>query len=920
MRPLKIVISAFGPYANKTEVDFTMLGKSGLYLISGDTGSGKTSIFDAISYALYGTPSGDTRDLSMLRSFNAKPETKTYVDLSFIYREKEYHVSRNPEYMRPKIYGEGLTLQRAEASLSYPDGSLIEGSSQVTSKIEELIGLDKSQFTQVAMIAQGDFLKLLLSPTSDRQKIFRDIFDTRRYENLQGKLRTEANRLKSDYDDKQKSIAQYIEGLEVVKDDPLEIEVRKAKEGNLPEDDILKLIDNLIKKDKEERQKLIEFINLLDEKISKLDTDLGRAEKDKKAREDLLISNNTLLKSKEELPKIERDYEEAMANQSQVEELTGLIATSRERLKVYDSILKIKKDLSDEKKNAELLNSKISETEKEVANKLDTIKKAKTDLLNLKDIDTEKLNLEKEIERLEEKNKRNENLITLMGEWQNLSINYKKGQGLYKGLIEDSEKTSLRYLEENRKFLDAQAGILARDLKSGMPCPVCGSLDHPSPASIAMEAPSEKMIEDLRENMERSKKKASEASSRAANIKGSLDSKEEEIKRAIKDVFGERPENLKDSIKIEKNNISKDLKITKEDIKNVTKKQNLKNKLEETLPQEEEELKKLEGLLSEKQNKLSLIQNDIKNLNNKIIEESENLPYKSKEEAQKEIDTILSKRNELQKIMDESKKAFEDKKQNIAILNSHINTLKKQLEGAKDLDIGKLIEERQGLSKKREAINHEYTALSTRLTSNKNINNNINQGLVEAKAIGKKLMIVKPLSDTASGNIPGKDRIMLETYIQASYFDRIIRRANIRLMIMSAGQYELKRAEVAADLRSQSGLDLNVIDHYSASERSVRTLSGGESFMASLSLALGLSDEIQSMSGGIKLDTMFVDEGFGSLDEDTLSLAIDVLNDLAKSNLLVGIISHVSELKERIDKQILVSKKRGEGSSLKILA
>ena len=219
MRPLKLTISAFGPYAGKTELDFSELGENGLYLITGDTGAGKTTLFDAIAFALYGEPSGTTRDTSMFRSKYAAPDTDTYVELDFAYNGKMYNIIRNPEYQRPKKRGEGFTSQKPDATLTYPDNRLVTGSPQVTKVIEELIGLDCSQFSQIAMIAQGDFLKLLIASTKERQEIFRQIFQTKNFETLQYRLKSESAALSNQYQDIQKSIEQYIDGIVCETDD-----------------------------------------------------------------------------------------------------------------------------------------------------------------------------------------------------------------------------------------------------------------------------------------------------------------------------------------------------------------------------------------------------------------------------------------------------------------------------------------------------------------------------------------------------------------------------------------------------------------------------------------------------------------------------------------------------------------------------
>ena len=295
------------------------------------------------------------------------------------------------------------------------------------------------------------------------------------------------------------------------------------------------------------------------------------------------------------------------------------------------------------------------------------------------------------------------------------------------------------------------------------------------------------------------------------------------------------------------------------------------------------------------------------------------MKFKSKKEAEETVkhlkNGIQLHKNALEKVETE----YADLEKELAGLKGKIDQLKKQLESKEDIDTEKLLEEKNALTEKKTELTEKSETISTRIYTNNRAKENISKKATELTTIEEKWTWVKALSNTANGNISGKEKIMLETYIQATFFDRIIDRANTRLMVMSGGQYELIRRQEASNYRSQSGLELDVKDHYNGSIRNVKTLSGGESFKASLSLALGLSDEIQSNAGGIKLDTMFVDEGFGSLDEESLQQAIKALADLSEGNRLVGIISHVAELKERIDKQVIVTKEKTGGSKVTIV-
>lgn len=920
MRPLKLTISAFGPYAGKTELDLSKLGPSGLYLITGDTGAGKTTLFDAIAFALYGEPSGETRETSMFRSKYAEPDTSTYVEMTFDYNGNEYNIVRNPEYQRPKKRGDGFVTQKPEATLTYPDGRLVTGSPRVTNAVKELIGIDRAQFTQIAMIAQGDFLKLLIASTKDRQEIFRQIFQTKNYEALQLRLKSEAGSLGNRYNDIQKSIKQYIDGIVCETDDVLEIEVRKARSSQLTMEDILGLLAELIKQDESKRKIEDAALRAVEEGVSKIDTVLGKAERDKNARINLSKVQAGLKAASGKLPKLRIAYEEATKHQPEIEPLTGQIATEQGQLPQYDELDKTKKAIIQKNGQLKALQKKNEELAENIRLKKEQQETWHRELLSLKDAETNKLQLEAEQEKIVSRKKLLDGLSSLLSERAKIKADYEAAKKEYQKLRLSAETANKTYTNLNLAFLDAQAGVLAKTLEDGVPCPVCGAKEHPAPAKMSAQAPTERSIETAKKKADKAQNDATEASNKAAGEKGKLESKDKEIEKAAKDIFTERPANQEEGIGAEIAKLAESLKLLSVKIKVAKQKCKRKAEIELSVPDIEKELAGLEEKMTGNGNAIAAITTEIKGLIAALDKQKKALTFATKAEAQTNIQLLTAKKKRLEDDISAAKDTLDKHNKLINGLETQIQTLVKQLEGAETIDTNKLAEQKAKLSEKKERHRDVITSIAARLSKNGDIKRQLDERLQEAATIEKRFKWVKTLSDTANGQLAGKDKIMLETYVQASYFERIIRRANIRLMIMSNGQYELKRAADASNQRSQSGLDLNVIDHYNGSERSVKTLSGGESFMAALSLALGLSDEIQSASGGIRLDTMFVDEGFGSLDEDTLSQALKVLNSLAESNLLVGIISHVSELKERIDKQIVVRKEKNGGSRVDVVA
>ena len=919
MRPLKLIISAFGPYAGKTELDLSQLGTSGLYLITGDTGAGKTTLFDAITFALYGEPSGEVRETSMLRSKYAGPDTDTFVEMTFAYNGKEYNVVRNPEYQRPKKRGDGSTSQRAEAALTYPDGRLVTGSPQVTSAIRELIGIDRSQFTQIAMIAQGDFLKLLIASTKERQEIFRQIFRTENYEALQYRLKNEAAGLKNRYDELQRSIKQYIGGIACEPDDVLEIEVRKAKDGQLPIEDVPELLTKLIEQDTDKQQAESGKLKTVEEEISKIDAMLGKAEQQSKARADLSKAQADLAAASERLPGLQSAYEEAAKRRPEIEPLTGQIATEQAKLPRYDELDKSVREIGEKSGQLKALREKRDKLSEAIRLKKERRQSWQQELSALKDAETKKLQLEAELEKAKVRKTQIEKMSALLLERSKINTAHKAAQEKYRGLRGLDKAADAAYTALNRAFFDAQAGYLAGTLEAGQPCPVCGSREHPAPAAMPHQAPTEADVETAKKKADKARTDLADAASAGAEVRGRLDSKNAEIDKAAEELFGEKPENPDEAIAAALSKIAEQLAALTSGIAQENLRCRQKAEYETNLPILEKELAESSDEVAASGTAMAALTAEIGGLASTLQKLKETLAFAAKKDAEENIRALSEKKSRLEAAVQTAKDGLDAHKAQISRLETRIKTLSGQLEGAEAMDTETLTEQKEERAAAKTALSAKLTAIVSRLYTNRSVKNHIHERMKETAGAEERLKWVKALSDTANGQLSGKDKVMLETYVQMSYFDRMIRRANLRLMVMSGGRYELVRVSDAANQRSQSGLELDVIDHYNSAKWSVKALSGGESFMASLSLALGLSDEIQSTSGGIRLDTMFVDEGFGSLDEATLSQALKVLNGLAESNLLVGIISHVSELKERIDKQIIVKKEKSGGSHVSIV-
>lgn len=1421
MKPIKLMISAFGPYAGKTEIDFERLGGQGLYLITGDTGAGKTTIFDAVTYALYGEASGEVRKADMFRSKYAKDEIPTCVEFWFDYSGKRYMVKRNPEYLRPKGRGTGYTMQKADAVLMFPDErEPVTKSKEVTKAITNLIGLDRRQFSQIAMIAQGDFQKLLLAGTEERSGIFRQIFHTGGYRVIQEKLKAAVQAQGKSYDELKRSINQYMEGIICTEDTPVSVKLKELEkekfDGRIG--DGMELLEELCREDAKILKELEEEIQKQEKQIQSEDQLIGTIHKIKELKEQLKENEKrlqeqkprlqqakekaeeaketaktcTLLarqidelqKSLELFDRLEKEQEEKEKEAQQIQQekqcsrqleeekkgleeilkadqkqLEGLAFAAEEKkrlqeqkeeteqkraslrqqreslkqeiqtqnrtkhllaetaemlvqleseIKKYDSEIfslegkdaslaevktaqkelnEVREILESEVKEQKKLKEKIEQEEtrqkelqveearlqeaeknraeeqkklqnaneeeltgrhrvKAAEERLSGFQKLSADLEQLKkeaaecsvacekmrkqaetksaeltslqkeqkelsDADTRILQLKQKEKELAEQKEACKDLNTDLKNLKEHQEKLLQAQDEYSKVLIKKQQTEAAYSAMEQLFLDAQAGILARSLKEGAACPVCGSKHHPYPASVPETVPQKedldkekKQLEQVQEQtqklsvtaghlaerkkemeqgvtlkadrlfgkgkteiqdttalqkhvtdrmakleqkiqevcqametarqqvkrkaeledqirqkeslqkeleadfrkleqeyaavsgrlaeknrqwdaetdsfdlpdtiqkntaeietyliqalwecqekqsqaeqkkkrlnaliqegeiQEKEKQKLgneiAESRQKSADFQGQekilkeqiaenrekavfvlkqaetiLTGKEEKENPALElsdllcsmrtvqnklktyenslseqiekrkslETEKQKKEELSEQKKTEKHELEKNLEGMKG--KQIEKEERLfqlllehdaelkedhmpvspqwkeewqvraeaaektmqdsidalekaleknqkdlldKQRLEQEIPKKKEQLNKTEELL--RQTEISITRKEEKqnSRNEKIEELNLQLKAKNREEVQEQIHSFQKQKQEREETLEKAEQEYKDCRTVTDRLTAAVDTLKNQISEAgmagelsEEEILARKLQYQQKKSNLTEKKSQKYRAFHT----NDEIFHRVGAKQQEIAEVEGKYKWMKALSDTANGTLIGKQKIEFETYIQMTYFDRIIRRANLRLLTMSSGQYELKRAEEKeySNKKEKAGLELCVIDHYNATERSVKTLSGGESFQASLSLALGLSDEIQSNAGGIRLDSMFVDEGFGSLDEESLSQAIRALTQLTEGSRLVGIISHVAELKEQIEKKIVVTKSRSK--------
>ena len=665
-------------------------------------------------------------------------------------------------------------------------------------------------------------------------------------------------------------------------------------------------IKDVIGLDQEEAENINCKLQNLQKELEQIQEHLQKAQTREQTIRTLELAEADYIKVQEQGEKIQQEWEGQKKKQENREELEVKIAQIQTQISIYQEL--------EEKKKRIIERKKFLKEEKE---RLQTQDIEREELQKrLKDDESEKIQLENEPERKTELLFRKEKLDSEKEELKQAVENTKKYHFLCGKLSEIQEQyVDKSQIAKERKteydlayqtFLDGQAGVLAKHLKEGEACPVCGSKEHPKKACGTEYIPSQKELEEVKRKWEQARNQMETASREAAELLGKVNAQKE--RAADQKQIEEQKKRLTD----EEYELQEQMKSNKKKVERYQLLQNQIQKIQEQITTKREEREKISG-------QIAALKAEIDMENKQFEEQQQNLRYEDWKQAEIELQNLQTLKRNSQTEYEAAQKNLQKWNGDLRKLEGKLEQCHKQLENLGEFFVECEQEKKTRLVEQRADYERILKELQLRLATNQKALLNIEQKSKVIIVLEQKWALVKALSNTANGNISGKEKIMLETYVQMAYFERILQRANVRFMVMSEGQYELARSVVAGNNRSQSGLELDVIDHYNGTRRSVKTLSGGESFKASLSLALGLSDEVQSRAGGIRLDTMFVDEGFGSLDEESLEQAIKALAGLTEGNKLVGIISHVGELKERIDRQIIVTKEKAGGSRAEII-
>ena len=919
MKPLKLTMSAFGSYAGKNVIDFTGQ-QQGIFLITGDTGAGKTTIFDAITYALYNQTSGGERNGNMMRSQYAQPETETYVELEFLYRGQTYRVRRNPDYKITKTLKNGKIREQKvphSVELTLPDGTVFPEKKNATdAKIIEILGLTADQFSQIVMIAQGDFLKLLYTKSDERKMIFSKLFRTDIYWKIQENLRRKSMEMDERIQENDRAFEQEKSRIILLPESeelPLDELVERLrerlkdalKEQNLRRANVEELNKKITKY--EEINKL--FVSL--EKIRQNGKELEARQAESKERrqqiENARKADKVLVAEQQNL----RQQQEVEQSAQAIAKMTETLANDQEMFETLktqqqEAEAKQKREAADIQKKMLALEQSFPSYEA-LQNARSEEQQAKKVWEDLGKISEESFHKKKAgIAALKEQQKRQEQVVEQTKKnWEQTSLSASESAKHYEHMYE--------------AFLKEQAGILAENLSAGCPCPVCGSTVHPDPAKLSDHAVTELEVEQAKKTRAAAEEKrdlayaAFEAEkTEKQKLAQAVEKEEADFVLAQTIAKQQRKEAEQNYVSLQK--IAEQIreKLVYPSLAEAKKQYAAMQKALEAAEQE----------IERKRQKVSELAEAMNTLKGQKLAEEENQKTAKKLAAktEKEYAKLLEKSGFVSEetyhlaILPErsrSKLEREEKEYESQCLRqqSEQKLLEKQVSGKTYTDTSELNEQLKAEKQALKETEKTYMELHTAYENDRSVLQNCAVYLEKGKKLESEDQVIKSLSKTANGRLSGSAKIDFETYIQRQYFKQIIHEANKRLLTMSNHQFILKLKEEAnTGRKTNEGLDLSVYSLVTDSERDVKTLSGGESFLAALAMALGLSDIVERSAGAIHPDMMFIDEGFGSLDAQSRQQAIEVLGELAGDSRMVGIISHVTELKEQIDRKLVVNR------------
>lgn len=929
MRPLKLSFESFNSYANNTSIDFEDFNSNGIFLITGPTGSGKTTIFDAIKYALYGVASGeDRKNISNFSDF-ANLESPSAVTFEFLHRGVKYRIERISSYQVSKKNKTPETDKKTpnkKTTVNFYqliDGEeklLASNATKVNEEVQNLLGIDKNQFSQIVMIAQGDFSKILTAKGSDREILLRNIFNTEVYQQLQERLKVDTSQLEKEHE---KNLANAKNALQDINLNDQE-QSDKVLEYLKNEKTILSHLDEIHTFIEEQNSALNKEANSLDSKTIKLSNkkdaltqNLALVQSNQKIKDQISACNEYLDLHKPILDQKKSAYDQAKKNEVEIEKLRSDITKLEEKIVRYDSaskqvesieleISKLDSQLLEHKRQIGLLDKKSAETQtlqNELKEKKQRLEESSNKLTEIERLISE---IEQTVKRKENADVYSEKLDEEQIALEELSIKYNQSEEAYQSA--------------EQKFNAAQAGILASKLIEGSPCPVCGSIHHPQIASLSNNVPSETEIKKLKDTMESIRQKKQKQSEAAATSKTKFDFENNEFKQSFTHVLSavHLIDEFKNVDSFEELMHANEVLIQQ---KSAIESQNKEKEiLESRINQTDIDLKNIEENKTETNNSIQELTDCLNLRNGALLSIKNSGDLIDIDKIKICHDNAVARWEILSNQLHQSKEEFDKESFEFENQKSFCQKLKNQIDNTLCIDSSNLKDQIQEIVIEQQEIRNKITEINHMISINESPLNTIKRIYHDAIATEKKYNTTKTLYDFVSGKSSNSESgcISLENYVQRTYLQRVVGAANDRLAIMTDSQFVLK-TKGDKKYKKNEYLDLEVTDLYTGKDRDVKSLSGGEKFMTSLALALGFSDVIQQDAGGIQLDSMFIDEGFGTLDSETLEQALRLLDQLStNSNTLVGIISHVEELKNRIPQQIVVSKDLN-GSSLEVV-
>ncbi|QSX42055.1 AAA family ATPase [Shewanella cyperi] len=1018
MRPLTLELCAFGPFADRQTIDFSVLGSNPLFLINGPTGAGKTSILDAICFALYGKTTGNEREASQMRCDTADDGLLTEVSFEFELGDRRYLVRRIPEQLRAKSRGDGSTVQKAEAELCriHTDGRrevlVASKVSDATSLIEELTGLDVDQFRQVMVLPQGKFRELLLADSKEREKIFSQLFQTHVYRRIEERLKQQALDIKGqkrDLDSRRSGILQTV-GLESQNelDAAIVALTPELAQAKLVRDNTASAMAEATRSFDQAQALAQEFaqLSLLGqqltiveagrEQLTAKETQLTLARQAEKlmplkrqllqrqqenqeaaqqqqsALEARALAEQALVRANEaasRLPEVDAQKQTLLAEQQQLQDWQPRMAALED----------IEGQLAQAGSQLESARGQQQQGLQELA-RLEASRQAMLESVSpLEAKASLQVELTEQLARQDVILERVRQLDALAGQQQTLhrQLGDLEKQGL-------ESKAAKEQTENQRKTLElawhtGQAAMLANELKQGSPCPVCGSCSHPSPAQTEVQLPSQQELESARLLEQHALQQYQETRSNYGHTKSRLKELEQQF-RQLSEQLGEAAaqglaaheqhlQSLRQAL-ADASSASESLHKLRGDIAKAEQAWHTQRQTTEQLARQAEEanqrfiqltenrkatlaampkalaelehpralsgrLEAIDTLLmsiATEQQGLLLARDQASNELARAKGAVQDTAQQSQRAASRlaEADAEFSRALQSSGFADtaalegawRSEAQQQSLEQEIQDWHRQRHSLREQLAAqqrklqerqAPDLDA--LTAQKSAADARFQQSDEQWLRLNGRMQELGNAARQLQQEADSARALDAQYALVGTLADVANGN--SQSKLSLQRFVLSVLLDDVLREASQRLQLMSKGRYRLLRKEDRAKGNKASGLELEVEDAYSGKVRAVATLSGGESFMAALSLALGLSDVVQAYAGGIKLDTLFIDEGFGSLDQESLEMAIRTLMDLQASGRMIGVISHVSEMKEQLQTRIDVLKSAA-GSEIRL--